>query len=555
MSDNQESRLQNLISANSAPDPSDELRQRVQRMASQSTATASNRRWFQYKTRLAFVGLAGIVALVGVVFTPSIVAANTIGAVTHAVDNAKSVHFRMLDLRTNPPTVANESWYANGMWRLESLGYQEVWRNGIDLRYSQKTHLLERRSKPEGPFSHNTKGFTMSALLVGLTSPSGKSDMVKEALPDGTYRLQVDNKPVQERYIFIVDQKSDLPKSMDVYKPEGGQWTKKMSGKLEFNTDLQASLFEIKTMPGTKEVDLDQFKSDLKGQFKSTILTLQVGPKRSIEIKKIEANSRGHIFIVYKGSAGGFWDWLDMKDELGNRYVKADVGSQGNFRDRPLDREDTSGLHVQWWVPTVKYGEFHPHRVTLKLVHQKTIKGKRQGEFTMGAEVIVGSTSVEIKEPTCLDVPFYLSALPSELPGDPDSLLRGETYTLCLYFQSRWIDASGKPVDSAGISEYSKNSGYQRDMRALAEAYRLAKVEQVLYEKYAEESGQADYPSLATQDLYRLTRLLGKIQESEQYKRETLRMNPNLKKNLDQWEEYENRIGNFPSHPVDISKF
>jgi hypothetical protein len=32
-------------------------------------------------------------------------------------------------------------------------------------------------------------------------------------------------------------------------------------------------------------------------------------------------------------------------------------------------------------------------------------------------------------------------------------------------------------------------------------------------------------------------------------------MNPGMKQDMERWEEYENRIGNFPTKPVDISGY
>ena len=555
MSSNRESQLKGLMKSNSSQVPSEDLQSRVSRLATQSTTTTNNRRIFLYRSRLLLVAAAGSVAFAAVVFAPSIVAANTVGKVSAAINGAKSMHFQMLNLTQTPPTVENEVWYSNGRWRMESLGFQEIWKDGVDLRYSTKTGLLEKSSKPDGPFTHPLKGFTMSEMIQGLGTPSSKSKVQTDDLHNGSYRLQVDNTPVQERYIFTVDQKTDLPRSMDVYKPENGTWVRKMSGTLEFDQEFQSSLFEFKVAPSTKQIDVDQYKNDLKSQFLKTVLSLKVAPKQSIEIKKIDVNTRGHIFIVYKGSAGGFWDWFDMKDENGNRYVKADTGNQGNFRDRPLDRSDESGLHVQWWVPTVGYGEFHPHRVTLKMLHQRTTKGKKQNEFLLGVQETIGTVTIATKEPSCLDVPTYLTVLPSELPSDLDSLLRGETYTLCVYFRSRWLDSTGKPLDEAGISEYPKSTGNCRDMKALAEAYRLAKVERDLDIKFGKEYGQPSYQSLATHDLYMITRLLGRRQESDQYRAITLQMNPGMKQDMERWEEYENRIGNFPTKPVNISGY
>ena len=547
MFDSKESRLQNLLQSQSSRHASEDLEQRVARLAELSASTYRHQRAHRQRIRLAVAAsVTGILVIGGVAFTPGLVKANVVKSVVQAVDGATSMHVVMYDLRLGHDKPMLEEWYQGGKWRTEGHGQITLWKQGVSYVYTPATYRLEKTKMPDGPFSHNMKSFTMSSMLTGLIDPRGHSAIDKQNLRNGTYRLQFDNEPVHERYVFIVDSKSDLPQSMECQKPENGGWVKKVEARIEFNRSFDASLFEIKAPPGTREIDVDEYRNKLSQQFKPVVATLNQGAKRKMEIHSIDVNARGHVFLTYTGGGHGFFDWFDMKDERGVRYIRADLGNQGNFTDRKLDLKNGKAINIQWWIPTDGQMTYKPHRFTLTSMHQKTKKGDKPGWYTMQEIVELGRCNFETPKQTCFDIPLYLSVLSTGLPSNELTVKRGEAYSLCLYLKSRWVDKSGKQLDDPQWNNYPASTGYKHDPRALRLAEKFAHAEIDLGNEQSGEYGESTGVDTGYFDLFQIARWQGRIAESDTFLRETLKLNSSYRENAKTWLEYESRIGNIP---------
>jgi len=553
MSDIRESKLSDLVKGQSTQTSSNELKARVENLARQHDSASRHRRAHIARIRFALAaGVSGIAAIGLIALSPSLAAAHTLNNIVAAVDGANSMHFRQVDVSKAAPLSSFEEWYQDGSWRMQrGNGETTVYKAGISYTYTPSTNTVIKKTAVNGPFSHPT-GFKMSSILGGITGTRRTPNVIVTNLSNGTYRLQVDNTPVHERYLFTVDSKTDLPKTMDVEKQENGTWVVKCKGTIEFNSSLSADLFKPNFPGSAKKIDLDRYKKDLAKQFEKEVATAHVDHGHAIVIRDVEANSRGHVFVVYSGASLNFTEWGELTDERGTHYLKCDMVNQGNFPDRDLDLGNGKSIKFQWWIPVEESPTFHPTRFTFVVKKQPHIPLKKPaGAFTPGPITEIGRTTFSIAHPSVADIPLYLPLTGGMmLPQDEIDVRTAEISNLCKYLQRVWVDRSGKPVPgllAGGMWEFStKTTGNRRDRASLEKAYRLAQAEVELNRQNTKfhDDGHAGCAGLI--DLFETCTLLGRTKEASATLEAIRQTSPTVVKDELKWVDYEKQIGNLP---------
>lgn len=553
MSNPTEPRIEALVKAQAVPAASDDLKRRVSELASLQTVVSPRRQASSLRFRLAVAAGSAAFALCGIlIMAPSITAANTLNALSDAVDGAKSMHLKMFDVTGGGQSVQFETWYQNGQYRVaDDHGYLCIWKSGVSYSYDPIANAVIKKAQPDGPFAHHLKGFKMSQIISDMTGGSrGKNIEISKS--DGpTYRVQFDNSRIQERYIFVVNSKSDLPISMEVQTPKAGVWIKREMGEFEFNSSLPDSLFKPTFAKTAKLIDADAYSASLAEEFHDTIAVLPNGSKGGgLKIRKVLENGRGQVFIVYSGRSPTMNRWLELTDDRGTNYVRADTSSQGEFQDRSLPVPGTEGLRVGWWVPEEGHGAFHSAKFTLTFKKQREFDSPGPGQPMYAKQETVGATSLTVSEPSPGEVPLFMNVgLTPELPKSDLDLRKGESYSLYLFYMHRFFTKDGKPLSYHGIYEGSRSDGYYRDPNDLIKALGFANEELAIATKETKQSDNSGLRSVYDQ-LFMVNRLLGRIAESDAYLQKAEALSESEQKNASVWIEYENRLGNIPANPI-----
>jgi len=393
--------------------------------------------------------------------------------------------------------------------------------------------------------------------LEGLGGTRSTPPVTVTNVDAATYAVQVDNKPVNERYRFTVDRKTDLPKTMDVEKSEADGWTLVGKGTIEFNRQLSADLFQPNFPADAKVVDADAYKKNLSTEFKKTVATVRMPHGQPLVIHDIQANTQGNIFLVYSGPELGFQQWAELRDERGIAYVKIDKYNQGNFPDQDLDMGHGSPVKLQWWISTEASPTFAPHKFTYVLKSQKRTPVGHRGGFTPGAIREVGRTAFSVDHPSTTGVPAYIPIVDNHslmMPQDDSEAQIAIASEMCRYLQHRWVDRSGKPLDDSnpggGFTTFSgRETGNRREVAALKAAMDYAHREIELENERVKTHGQGSVPYQGYCDAFQISTLLGRNDEANRYLEDIRKFAPQAIKDELRWREFETQIGNIPAKP------
>jgi hypothetical protein len=553
MSDNIEPRIESLITAQALPCASEDLRQRVHNLATFHAASGPQQRASAIRYRFAAIAATTAVGLAGLlILAPSLTAANTLNVLAAAMDGATTMHLKMLDVTNGTPMLAHEAWYLNGASRFQdSRGYIAIWKSGVSYTYDPGSNTVIRQSAKDTLFEHGLHGFKMSQILSQMTGGSrGKNiQITKDGRP--TYRVQFENSGVQERYIFTVDTKTDLPREIEVDTPKGGVWVKRDVGLFEFNINIPNGLFQPVFSATAKWIDEDAYEAQLAHEFQKPVAFLSNGSSTGgLRIRHIDATSRGHLFIVYSGSAMTMNRWLKLTDDRGVNYVRADMSSQGEFRDREFTVSGIGTLRVGWWVPENGHGSFHAGNYTLTLMKQKMISDPKPGEPRFTNIQKVAGTTFLVSTPSPGEVPLYLMITTgAQLPRSDLDARSGEAYSLYMSYMHRFVDKIGHPLEGYGMWDGGPTDGIMHHPKDLLKALQFANEELDLAREAAKQTGEGDLPRVYDH-LFMINRLLGRIPESDDYLQKAEKLSEFEERNSKVWIEYQTRIGNIPTHPL-----
>jgi len=563
MSEEKELQLKNLISSQAAVEASGDLRQRISALAGYHDSSLRHRRAHVGRIRFAFAAsLSGIAVLAVIALSPSMVSAHTLNIIVAAVDSAKSMHFTMVDVSKSAPYGSYEEWVQDGAFRIRRAnGETTLWLGSTKYVYSPSAKTVIKSTDSRGRFSHGAPAFKMSSILQGMTDARRTPAVVTNTIDSASYRVQVDNKPVGERYLFTVDSKTDLPRTMDVERQEDGVWIVKAKGTIQFNDKLAPELLSPNFSLDAKVIDADIYTDSLSKQFQKTLATVSLPTGHSLSIQDAQASTKGDVFLMYAGSGLSGDHWAELTDERGTKYMKVDKNNGGGFQDTVLWLGNKTPVIFEWWIPIDVSPSFRPHTYTLRFKTQKRVKLNKPGTFYDSAIEDFGKpASFKIDHPTTADVPAYAPIIvardPSvgvNMPTDDADVQRVTATAMCRYLQQVWLDKSGKPVETMGFGGFAtynrKVTGYRRDIPSLEKAYGFANQEVAIDDAYVKVNGLGTANYQGYIDLFQISTLLGRTEEAAKYLEDIRKYAPKSVTNELRWRDFEMSMGNIPAKP------
>ena len=559
-----ETEISALLGEHAENVPSSGLQERVHNLARFHADTTTHRVAAAKRIRFAVMaGVSGLVILASITLAPTAISAHTLNHLAQVIDGAKSMHFVMRNIATEDHTLVEETWYQGGNWRItDQTGSTTVWTNGTSYLYNPQAHTVLKQQQPKGPFAHGMKGFKMSDIVTDMTDSSHAKNVEITNRTSDSYQLKVDNGGVAERYIFTVDARTDLPRTMDCYVPKKGVWTKVIEGKFEFNQDLAADLFKPHFPTGTQSIDQNTYSDKVAEQFKSVIGFISNGSTTGgLKIRDVQVNNRGHVFIAYTGSYNTSTQWMEVMNSSGVKFVRANLFSQGGYRDSAIAVPKLGSINVSWWVPETPIKTFKPGEYTITLMREPRHSRNAGMKVTDKAEKL-GSVSVPVSQTSVTSIPMYMTVLRSlnsseaggriEMMGMPDSdldLKRGEAYSLVIHYLHRFVTKNGTEIQESGLWDSGPVNGCFHDPNDLRKALHYAERElenarEVKKQTTEDTFGQAYF------DLYMASRLLGRIKESDLYLKEACNHGSDYQKNAENWQRMEEALGNIPKSPL-----
>lgn len=470
-----EGRLRAALSeAYPAVQPSPQLRARVAEMAAAHAVRAARQRTLRLRLR-AGMGLAGAAALLALMVAvwPRVVLAQMLRRMDAAMSGVQSAHMIMWRVAEDGSrSKESENWYQGGRWRLEQWPSQNVIERRTTQIFSEGrlwsyepdfNKVTVRRAK--GMFGHEPSGFNGAAFIEDFERASmGQvnvdiSDAVLRGRAARRIHIQNSNDLEATDITLLTDAATDLPieAQMEVTARSG----RRLQRFIEFRFDepLSARLFEPKFPATARVVDVDKGKAEWRQRLAKGIARQKVG-ERTIIIRDLQVNERGHVFLLYTAGRPFLgerfaefqksfmdtpdWD-VELHDDKGVEYslsriegLAPTVESSAKFDNPPPNGFIFNGQKLEgaWWVPEEPQQPWQPRRfiITFK-INPRTWQGvriaRREGSLIMGAAQSQARRALmfalPVRRPGCAFVPDYMPFMaPGNGPRDAGQILRAE---------------------------------------------------------------------------------------------------------------------------------
>lgn len=462
---------------------SPQLRRRVENLVARN---AEKQRMLQTRRGVLRRGfaLAGAVAMLFIAIKawPVLSLELFLRRVEAATSNVKSWHVTSWVVTDNGQRIKErEAWFQDSRWREEQwpVENRNLWReirivtDGKSWNYSPKRNTVTVR--PAGrydgwAYNYGSSRLTGTTLINDLKRMNQKgetkvtvTDNVTEGRPTRLVQAQTKTDHETTDISLLVDAASDLPIQAEVNAVTSRGKGMKLFMEFSFNETLDAKLFEPDFPKSVQVIDIDKGKEEWRQRLSKGIAQRQVG-NRTIVIRDLQVNSRGHIFVLYtagrkferdlaKFEAENRYDgkdWrVELTDQFGTKYTKVTGLTTGrSFRPvseyikvvRPVEPNgylfNGERLEGEWWVPSKPQQSWKPREFTLTFrvwsINQHGLRGKRD-------KTNIRSWSFQGEEE---DIPFNLHVdgatkqlLPdympymAEAPTEPDVLKADEDYT------------------------------------------------------------------------------------------------------------------------------
>ncbi|BDI29749.1 hypothetical protein CCAX7_18000 [Capsulimonas corticalis] len=433
----QEQRLQSFLSDAfpAAPAP-DALKARVAALAAQRERRDSRDSSRARRLRLGFAGAAFCAAVAAIVsIQPQWSAAQALRRMDAAMAGARSCQSTFWISRPDgTPYDKGRTWSQDGKWRNESLLRTpeiEIYANGRVWRYHRSENIVRVR-KADGPAEHNASGFTIQSMthdyaLMGLheTIRLGSKSTVA-GRPVHTVFLETDRADQPERQEFLVDTATDLPVSECLYVKQNEKWILCGAGTMVYNQTLPASLFTPVFPTGTRVLDVDQSREELRRRLAKGIETKTVAD-RKIVIRDLQVNKNGDVFLLYSAGkhpgdlfqchnryAGRDWK-IALTDDRGVRYLpQGYLGplDDPNAEHREMFVYDAERLEGDWWIPETPQAPWKPRRFTLTFhVNSVNLHGGENSPKKTADYAATTSFTLAAARPEVQGLPEYFTDL------------------------------------------------------------------------------------------------------------------------------------------------
>ncbi len=320
----------------------------------------------------------GLLTTATVAVGPTAYAGYKIHQMTSSVDDCKTAVMTSYQLGKDGKTTAEgKIVYAEGKWNIDQNGRIQIYKDRVLWSYEPKSHRALRRTKPEGPFSYNPSGFSLSAMV---------HDINISAMMNGTTRVESRNDNGRPAEVLIVEQrdhtirsvvyadpKNHMPYRMTSETANGDGWDIRSTSTFEFNTKVDDSLFSTKFPTGTTVIDLDNLRQEWAEKLESKIATISA-PHRTIEIRDWFVNARGHVFVLFTdGQTNAEFDaeafrkgppredyrrgtQIELEDANGAKYFRSDhfqpyINAVNGNANPYIALKDGQVLQGAWLVP------------------------------------------------------------------------------------------------------------------------------------------------------------------------------------------------------------
>lgn len=251
---------------------------------------------------LALVSVAAATAF-ALVMAPKILVRRALAQMVSAAENVRSLHRVgwIVDGQGNRHK-ADEAWFQDGHWRLESPRGVQIYTAGRNYFYDPGAHLATWRAA-EGAFANNPSGFSIRSMMADLTR-WGWSDKItlspEEQVLDGRRARVATIEPAHEniRIVLYASPNTLLPFRMDLLKPTLNGWKLSQTSTMEYNLPLRASLFEPKFPAGTHLMREGEGREEWARSLQKPEATLLTRDQR-IVIRDASMNERGDVFVLF----------------------------------------------------------------------------------------------------------------------------------------------------------------------------------------------------------------------------------------------------------------
>ncbi len=312
---------------------------------------------------------AGVLAVTSaVVLAPIANAQLTFRRIAGALDDVDAVtltHYSISDTGEKAKTLTIE--YDHGRWRFSdaSRDYQ-LYRDGKLYSYQDALHAYIVEERPGGPFSYNSSGIGLSAMLRSMETwgrpPSVSLSTETVNGKDMTVATVVNS--MDEKVVIYADKATDLPRSAELYAKSNP--TQRV-GTMTFDYGKPAPTDHFETTPGIEQLSRAESARRIESFFTSTTLASVKLRKQEFVLRKVDVAKDGTVFVSYQvgDHYSGYTGYrLSVSDDLGTEFTEPQTGpvaaDEVGARDLPQGK-----VQQEIFVPLHPSSRWQPRRITV----------------------------------------------------------------------------------------------------------------------------------------------------------------------------------------------
>jgi outer membrane lipoprotein-sorting protein len=493
-----------------AMEPSAAARHRLAEQAVDSDRRRAIRVQYRRRIRLSLGVAGGVLTAVALfLLMPVLSLASLIRSMESSLQDVQSAHVVTYTLGDGDPVVSNELWYQQGLWRLERNGASEITiSDGRDTWvHLPMEKMVVFRPGQGTPYRRPPKGFGLTALVAEMTA-HGWTDEVKIEREGKLKKLTIRPKNDPTVQVLWVNPETDLPVKGELYSKTLTGLRLEQTLKFAFNRDLAPELFAADFPDGTRVVHEASDAAAWEKRLSTVLAT--IGTNDEVEIRDLQVNSDGHVFLLYTNTGTTHSGNLSLRDSIGTVYRPGGTFQPylGSTTGEKVGGFEVDGMRLDgaWWVPIQEQSRPWKSRTLTVSVEKvwwepdpKKMLTWPKGEPVTPEQMIkhrksLGDWTQELASPTCARQPEYM-------PFIGIGPTREYEYT---------------------TAENNARFRYHLEKGAFAKAEGYLRSSIAAIEAYERQSGQRFLQTDSFFDMYKVLKAQGKIGEARLWLRRTL---------------------------------